>query len=206
MSLKVSVIKDGAAVEPVDVSAAVFGQHFNEPLVHQLVVAYMAAGRSGTKAQKTRSEVSGGGAKTWKQKGSGRARAGTTRSPLWRHGGVTFAASNRSYKQKLNKKMYRAAMRSIFSELLRQDRLIVTDDIYTSAPKTRELSNKLKALGATSALIITDAYNVDTFLSARNLGNVEICTADSISPVSLVHFEKVIVTTQAVKNIEVKLA
>lgn len=207
MSLKVPVIKDGAAGQPVDVSEAVFGQHFNEPLVHQLVVAYMAAGRSGTKAQKSRSDVSGGGAKPWKQKGSGRARAGTSRSPLWRHGGVTFAASNRSYKQKLNKKMYRAAMRSIFSELLRQDRLVITDDVFTSAPKTRELCNKLKALGAGGgALIITDAYNEDTYLSARNLGNVEICTTDAMSPVSLVHFEKVIVTTQAVKNIEVKLA
>lgn len=205
MTLQIPVVKDGKSDAPVSVSESVFGQRFNETLVHQLVVAYLAAGRSGTKGQKSRSDVSGGGAKPWRQKGSGRARAGTTRSPLWRTGGVTFAATNRSYAQKLNKKMYRAAMRSIFSELLRQERLIVTDDIYPSAPKTKELYGKLKSLGAESALIITDAINSDLFLAARNLPNVAVCTADSLSPVSLVHSAKVIVTTQAVKNIEVKL-
>ena len=205
MSLQIPVVKNGQSEEPVAVSEVVFGQNFNEPLVHQLVVAYMAAGRSGTKGQKSRSDVSGGGAKPWRQKGGGRARAGTTRGPLWRTGGVTFAASNRSYKQKLNKKMYRAAMRSIFSELLRQDRLIVTDDVFPSAPKTKELFGKLKNLGAENTLIITDAVNVDLFLAARNLPQVEVCTADSLSPVSLVHSDKVIVTTQAVKNLEVRL-
>jgi len=205
MSLQIQVVKDGQDGAPVTVSEIVFGQNFNEPLVHQLVVSYLAAARSGTKAQKSRSDVSGGGAKPWKQKGSGRARAGTTRSPLWRTGGVTFAASTRSYKQKLNKKMYRAAMRSIFSELLRQDRLLVSDDVFPSAPKTKELCGRLKSLGAPNALIITDAVNVDLFLAARNLAHVEVCTADSLSPVSLVNSEKVIVTTQAVKNLEARL-
>lgn len=205
MSLQIPLIKHGKSGEALAVSEAVFGQEFNETLVHQLVVAYMAAGRSGTKAQKTRSEVSGGGAKPWRQKGSGRARAGTTRGPLWRTGGVTFAASNRSYKQKLNKKMYRAAMRSIFSELLRQDRLVITDDIYPSAPKTKELNTNLASLGFPSALIITDAVNVDLFLAARNLRSVEVCTTDSMSPVSLVNSEKVVLTAQAVKNIEENL-
>jgi large subunit ribosomal protein L4 len=205
MSLQIPAIKDGKDGTAVEVSEAIFGQEFNEPLVHQLVVAYMAAGRAGTKAQKSRADVSGGGAKPWRQKGGGRARAGTTRGPLWRTGGVTFAASNRSYKQKLNKKMYRAAMRSIFSELLRQDRLIVSDDIFPAAPKTKELVGKLKALGAEAALIITDAVNSDLSLAARNLRHVEVCTADSLSPVSLVHSDKVIVSSQAVKNIEVKL-
>jgi len=205
MSLAIPVIKDGQSSAPIAVTEAVFGQSFNEPLVHQLVVSYLAAARSGTKGQKSRSDVSGGGAKPWRQKGSGRARAGTTRSPLWRTGGVTFAASNRSYKQKLNKKMYRAAMRSIFSELLRQERLIVTDDVFPSAPKTRELCGRLKGVGAESALIITDTMNADLNLAARNLPHVEVCTTDSLSPVSLVNSEKVIVTTQAVRNLEVRL-
>lgn len=205
MSLEIPVIKDGVKGAAVAVSETVFGQDFNESLVHQLVVSYMAAGRSGTKGQKTRAEVSGGGIKPWKQKGSGRARAGTSRSPLWRTGGVTFAASNRSYKQKLNKKMYRAAMRSIFSELLRQDRLVISDDVYPSQPKTKELCGKLKGLGGDHVLIITDAVSSDLFLAARNLPTVEVCTADWMSPVSLVHSEKVVLTTQAIKNLEERL-
>ena len=206
MSLQIPVIKCGKTSESMPVSETVFGQAFNESLVHQLVVTYLAAARSGTKGQKSRSDVSGGGAKPWKQKGSGRARAGTSRSPLWRTGGVTFAARNRSYKQKLNKKMYRAAMRSIFSELLRQDRLVVSDDVFTSAPKTKELNGKLKDIGVdVNALIITDAVNSDLFLAARNLAAVEICTTDSLSPVALVNSGKIIVTSQAVKNIEVNL-
>lgn len=205
MSLQIPLIQNGKSGEALEVSEAVFGQEFNESLVHQLVVSYMAAARSGTKAQKTRSDVSGGGAKPWRQKGSGQARAGTTRSPLWRTGGVTFAARNRSYKQKLNKKMYRAAMRSIFSELLRQDRLVVTDDIYPSAPKTKVLNGTLKSLGLSNALIITDAINVDLYLAARNLQAVEVLTTNTLSPVSLVHSEKVILTAQAVKNLEENL-
>ncbi|QSA95963.1 50S ribosomal protein L4 [Methylococcus sp. EFPC2] len=205
MSLQIPLIKNGKSGEALEVSELVFGQDFNESLVHQLVVSYLAAARSGTKGQKTRADVSGGGAKPWKQKGSGRARAGTTRSPLWRTGGVTFAARNRSYKQKLNKKMYRAALRSIFSELLRQDRLIVTDDIYPSAPKTKELNSTLKNLGLSNALIITDAVNVDLYLAARNLQAVEVSTTSALSPVSLVHSDKVILTAQAVKNLEENL-
>jgi len=205
MSLQIPTIKDGQNDIAIAVSEAVFGQEFNEPLVHQLVVSYLAAARSGTKGQKSRADVSGGGAKPWKQKGSGRARAGTTRGPLWRTGGVTFAATNRSYKQKLNKKMYRAAMRSIFSELLRQDRLVVTDDVFPVAPKTRELTNKLKNYEDNRILIITDAVNSDLFLAARNLYKVEVCVSSSVSPVALVNSDKVIVTTSAIKLIEERL-
>ena len=192
-------------IHGVTVSDSVFGQEFNEPLVHQLVVAYMAAARSGTKKQKTRSEVSGGGAKPWKQKGSGRARAGSSRSPLWRTGGVTFAATNRSYKQKINRKMYRAGMRSILSELLRQDRLVVSDDIYPTSPKTKELTKKIKDYNDDKVLIIIDSFNDNILLAARNLPNVEVCTFVSLSPVSLVNSDKVIVTTQAIKLIEERL-
>jgi large subunit ribosomal protein L4 len=205
MSLQIPTIKDGQSDIAIAVSETVFGQEFNEPLVHQLVVSYLAAARSGTKGQKSRADVSGGGAKPWKQKGSGRARAGTTRGPLWRTGGVTFAATNRSYKQKLNKKMYRAAMRSIFSELLRQDRLVVTDDVFPIAPKTKELTNKLKNYEDNRILIITDAINSDLFLAARNLYKVEVCVSSSVSPVALVNSDKVIVTTSAIKLIEERL-
>lgn len=205
MSLQIPTIKDGKEDTAVAVSEVVFGQEFNEPLVHQLVVSYLAAARSGTKAQKSRSDVSGGGAKPWKQKGSGRARAGTTRGPLWRTGGVTFAASNRSYKQKLNKKMYRAAMRSIFSELLRQGRLVVTDDVFPATPKTKDLTNRLKGYDDSRILIITDAINSDLFLAARNLSQVEVCISSSLSPVALVNSDKVIMTTSATKLIEERL-
>ena len=205
MSLQIPIIKDGQEISGIEVSDVVFGQVFNEPLVHQLVVSYLAAARSGTKGQKSRADVSGGGAKPWKQKGSGRARAGTTRGPLWRTGGVTFAASNRSYKQKLNKKMYRAAMRSIFSELLRQERLVITDDIYPSAPKTKELTNKLKTYENNRILIITDAVNSDLFLAARNLYRVDVCVSSSLSPVTLVNSDKVLVTSSAIKLIEERL-
>lgn len=205
MSLQIPTIKDGQNDIATAVSETVFGQEFNEPLVHQLVVSYLAAARSGTKGQKSRADVSGGGAKPWKQKGSGRARAGTTRGPLWRTGGVTFAATNRSYKQKLNKKMYRAAMRSIFSELLRQDRLVITDDVFPVAPKTRELTNKLKKYDDNRILIITDAINSDLFLAARNLYKVEVCVSSSVSPVALVNSDRVIVTTSAIKLIEERL-
>jgi len=206
MSLQIPAIKDGKEDAAIAVSEIVFGQDYNEPLIHQLVVSYLAAARSGTKAQKSRSDVSGGGAKPWKQKGSGRARAGTTRGPLWRTGGVTFAATNRSYKQKLNKKMYRAGMRSIFSELLRQDRLVVSDDVFPTAPKTKELTNRLKEYADNRILIITDSVNSDLFLAARNLSKVEVCISSSLSPVALVNSDKVIVTTSAIKLIEERLA
>ena len=188
------------------VSEGVFGQIYNESLVHQLVTSYLAGARSGTKKQKTRSEVSGGGAKPWKQKGGGRARAGSTRSPLWRTGGVTFAATNRDYKQKLNKKMYRAGMRSILSELLRQDRIVINDDIFPSLPKTKELLSRIKNLGKARILIVIDAVNNDLFLAARNLENVEVCVSNTLSPVALVNSDKVVLTSQAVKLIEERLA
>lgn len=195
----------GSRGSAVNVSGAVFAQEFNEALVHQLVVAYLAGGRSGTKAQKSRSDVSGGGKKPWKQKGSGRARAGTTRGPLWRSGGVTFAAANRSYEQKLNKKMYRAAMRCIFSELLRQGRLEVCDDIIPAEPKTKALLAKLNGVAGNSTAIITDAREFNLYLAARNVPSLEILTVDSLSPVALVHSERVIVTSEAAKRIEAGL-
>ncbi len=186
----------------IKVSDEAFDREFNESLVHQAVTAYLAGGRAGTKAQKSRSDVSGGGAKPWKQKGTGRARAGTIRSPIWRSGGATFAARPRSYKQKLNKKMYRAAIRSIFSELARNDRLIVVDSFAVEAPKTRELVAKLGALSLDSVLIIPDQADRNLYLSARNLHHVDVCEVGGLDPVSLVRFEKVLVTVAAVKQIE----
>lgn len=186
----------------LEVSEAVFGGEFNEALVHQLVVAYQAAGRSGTKAQKTRAEVSGGGAKPWKQKGSGRARAGTTRGPLWRTGGVTFAASPRSFRQKLNKKMYRSAMRSIFSELLRQNRLFINDALAPAEPKTRQLVEKLNQMSMAQGVLVTDAPNETLSLACRNLPGVDVLLASALSPVALVNSDKVILTVAAAKHIE----
>jgi large subunit ribosomal protein L4 len=193
-------------VMPLDVADSVFGQNFNETLVHQLVVGYMAAGRAGTKAQKTRSEVSGGGAKPWKQKGSGRARAGTTRGPLWRTGGVTFAAKPRLYEQKLNKKMYRSAMRSIFSELLRQGRLQVVDDMVPNEPKTRELVARLKSLGVEQGLFITDNMQVNLLLAARNIPGFDVCGVMGLNPVRLVHSDRVLITPGAAKILEAGLS
>jgi large subunit ribosomal protein L4 len=186
----------------LDVSDVAFGQDFNETLVHQVVVAYMAAGRAGTVQQKTRSDVRGGGAKPWRQKGTGRARAGTIRSPLWRKGGVTFAARPRDYAQKINKKMYRAAMRSIFSELLRQDRLVAVDAFDVSAPKTKELVGKLKDLSLENVLLVTHEANENLYLAARNLHKVDVMEVGAMDPVSLVGFDKVLVTTPALKQIE----
>jgi large subunit ribosomal protein L4 len=190
----------------LEVSDETFGREFNEALVHQAVVAYMAAGRAGTKAQKSRSDVSGGGAKPWKQKGSGRARAGTIRSPLWRTGGVTFAARPRDYSQKLNRKMYRAAMRTIFSELVRQERLVVVDSFAVDAPKTRDLLAKLSGLGIGNALIVTEEADANLYLSARNLGGVDVSEVAGLDPVSLVGFEKVLITVPALKQVEEWLA
>ncbi len=188
--------------EKIAVSDAVFASEFNEALVHQLVTAYMAAGRSGTKAQKNRAAVSGGGAKPWKQKGSGRARAGTIRSPLWRTGGVTFAAQPRDYTQKLNKKMYRAGIRSIFSELARLNRLIIVDDITVDAPKTKQLLGKLADLGVTQTLIVTETGDEKLYLSARNLYRVEVTDVAGLNPVILVGYENVVVTVGAIRAIE----
>ncbi len=190
----------------VDVAESAFGAEYNEPLVHQVVTAFLAGGRAGTKAQKNRSQVSGGGAKPWRQKGTGRARAGTIRSPIWVGGGRTFAAKPRDYSQKVNKKMYRAAMRSICSELVRQDRLIITDSITMKAPKTKELAGKLKKLGLDNVLIVNEAFDEKVFLSARNLPDVGICDAAAIDPVVLMRFEKVLMTLPALKLIEERLA
>ncbi len=194
------------AVMPLDVADSVFGQQFNETLVHQLVVGYMAAGRAGTKAQKTRSEVSGGGAKPWKQKGSGRARAGTTRGPLWRTGGVTFAAKPRSYEQKLNKKMYRAAMRSIFSELLRQGRLRIVDGLVPTEPKTRELMVKLRNVGVSQGVLITENMDINLVLAARNIPGFDVIGVTGLNPVKLVHSDTVLITPGAARQLEAGLA
>jgi len=190
----------------VDVAESAFGVEYNEPLVHQVVTAFLAGARAGTKAQKNRSQASGGGAKPWRQKGTGRARAGTIRSPIWVGGGRTFAAKPRDYNQKVNKKMYRAALRSICSELVRQDRLIITDSITMEAPKTKELAGKLKKLGLDNVLIVNEAFDEKVFLSARNLPDVGICDAAAIDPVVLMRFEKVLITLPALKLIEERLS
>ncbi|MBV2134774.1 50S ribosomal protein L4 [Pseudomonas sp. MAP12] len=188
--------------QAIEVSERTFGDDFNETLVHQAVVAYMAGGRQGTRAQKTRSEVRGGGKKPWRQKGSGRARAGTTRSPIWRSGGVTFAAKPQDHSQKLNKKMYRAAMRSILSELVRQDRLVVVEDFAVDAPKTKSLVGKLAGLGLSDVLIVTDAVDENLYLAARNLPFVDVRDVQGSDPVSLIAYDKVLVTVSAVKKFE----
>lgn len=188
--------------EMIAVADTVFASDYNESLVHQLVTAYLAGARSGTKATKNRSAVRGGGAKPWNQKGGGRARAGTIRSPLWRSGGVTFAAQPRDYSQKLNKKMYRAGIRSIFSELVRSERLKVVDDITVDAPKTRQLLAKLNDLGVSKTLIITETGDESLYLSARNLPYVEVSDVVGLSPVNLVAYENVVITVGAVRAIE----
>ena len=190
----------------VEVSDQTFGREFNEALIHQVVTAYLAGARQGTRAQKTRSEVSGGGRKPWRQKGTGRARAGTTRSPIWRSGGVTFAAKPQDFSHKVNKKMYRAAMQSIWSELVRQGRLVITDDLGIVAPKTKALAEKLSALELTNVLIVAGEVSDALYLSARNLPLVDVRDADAIDPVSLISFEKVLVTVDALKAIEEQLA
>jgi len=197
--MELQIANSGSKVELADIA---FGQDFNESLVHQVVVAYMAAGRSGTVQQKTRSDVRGGGAKPWRQKGTGRARAGTIRSPLWRKGGVTFAARPRDYSQKVNKKMYRAAMRSIFSELLRQGRLVAVDEFSVSAPKTKELVGKLKELSLENVLVVTHEADENLYMAARNLYRVEVIEVGGVDPVSLVGFDKILITTPALKQIE----
>jgi large subunit ribosomal protein L4 len=193
-------LKDASGA--LEVSETTFGLEFNEALVHQVVVAYAAGARAGTRAQKTRSEVSGGGAKPWRQKGTGRARAGTTRGPIWRSGGVTFAAKPQDHSQKVNRKMYRGAIKSILSELVRQERLIVVENFAVETPKTKELVAKLNGLELKDVLIITPEVDENLFLSARNLYKVDVRDVDGIDPVSLVGFEKVLMTATAVKQLE----
>lgn len=206
MSLQVPAINASDSAGSVEVSESVFGQPLNETLVHQLVTKYLAGARSGTKAQKNRSAVSGGGAKPFRQKGNGRARAGTTRGPLWRTGGVTFAAQPRSFDQKINKKMFKAGIKSIFSELLRQDRLIVSNDIIPSSPKTKDLVGKLKDVDAKKVLIIADDINENLELSSRNIPNVAVTTTRCLNPVLLVGADKVVVTAEALKQVEEHLS
>ncbi len=190
----------------VEVSDLAFGKEFNEALVHQVVTAYLAGARQGTKAQKNRSAVSGGGAKPWRQKGTGRARAGTSRSPIWRAGGVTFAAQPRDHSQKVNKKMYRAAMRCIFSELVRQDRLVVVEDFALESPKTKQFVAKLNELDLSNVLLITEDVEQNLYLAARNVPHVDVRDAAGVDPVSLVGFDKVLVTVAALKKVEEVLA
>lgn len=190
----------------IDVSDKVFDAKYNEPLIHQVVTAYLAGARAGTKAQKNRAAVAGGGAKPWRQKGTGRARAGTISSPIWRSGGVTFAAQPRSYEQKVNKKMYRGAIRSILSELRRSERLIVVENITLDAPKTKQLVQKLAELDLKDVLIVVKEFDENLFLAARNLYKVDAVDATSVDPVSLIKYEKVVMSIEALKQIEERLA
>jgi large subunit ribosomal protein L4 len=206
MEIKLTTPTGRASTKSVEVSDLMFGQDFNEALVHQVVTAYMAGGRAGTKAQKTRAEVSHTTAKPWRQKGTGRARSGMSSSPLWRGGGKIFAAKPRDFSQKVNKKMYRAALRSIMSELVRQERLVIVDKFEMEAPKTKQLVEKLKTMGINNALIVTEELGDNLYLSARNLHNIDVCMARHVDPVSLVGFDKVLITVPALKQVEEMLA
>jgi large subunit ribosomal protein L4 len=190
----------------LEVSDTTFGREFNEALVHQVVVAFGAGARQGTKAQKTRAEVRGGGKKPWRQKGTGRARAGTIRSPIWVGGGRAFAAKPRDFEQKVNKKMYRGAIQSILSELVRQERLIVVEKFGVETPKTKELLAKLNEYGLTDVLIVTPEVDENLFLASRNLYKVDVRDVQGIDPVSLIAFDKVLITADAVKQLEEALA
>jgi len=192
----------GAKAKNIDVSDKVFGVDFNEALVHQVVTAYLAGGRSGTRAQKNRSAVSGGGAKPWRQKGTGRARAGTIRSPIWRSGGVTFPSASQDFSQKVNKKMYRGALRSILSELVRKDRLVTIDSMDFPAPKTRVLAEKLKRLEMDDVLIVDAEVEDGLMLSARNIPHVDVCAVKDLNPVRLLSHEKVLITSAAAEKIQ----
>ncbi len=195
----------GEASGNLPLAETVFNRDFNSALVHQVVVAYMAGGRAGTRAQKARSDVNGGGSKPWRQKGTGRARAGTIRSPLWRGGGVTFAARPQNYRQKVNKKMYRGALRAIFSELHRQDRLTVTVDLGLEEPRTKQALALLTRLGVSPdqrVLLLTDQIDQTLALAMRNLFNVTICTVETLAPTTLVASERVILTQAALAKIE----
>ena len=192
----------GSAVE---LSEVAFGREFNEALVHQVVTAYLAGGRQGSKAQKSRADVAGGGKKPFRQKGTGRARAGSIRSPIWVGGGKTFAARPQDWSQKVNRKMYRGAMQCILAELVRQDRLVLVEEFAVAAPKTKELLAKLNDLNATRALIVTESVDENLYLAARNIPHVDVVDATAIDPVSLIAFDKVVMSVAAAKKIEVEL-
>ena len=196
----------GATGKDLQVSEVAFGREFNEGLVHQVVTAYQAAGRSGTKAQKNRSDVRGGGAKPWRQKGTGRARAGTIRSPIWVGGGRTFAAQPRSFEQKVNKKMYRAAMRSMLSELVRQERLLIVESVEVAEPRTKLMVQQMKDLGIEKGLFVIEAFDEGLHLASRNLPHVEVLEVTAVDPVSLIRHEKVVITVAALRRLEEKLA
>mgnify|MGYP001813312260 FL=1 len=201
--MDLSIVKPGnAEAGTVSVSDVAFAREYNEDLVHQVVTAYMAGARQGTRAQKNRAAVSGGGKKPWRQKGTGRARAGTIRSPIWRSGGVTFAAQPQDHSQKVNRKMYRAALRSIMSELARQDRLIVVESLDLEAPKTKLLVQQLGEYGLDNVLIVGSEVGENLYLAARNLHKVDVRDVDAVDPVSLIGFDKVMVTVDAVKKFE----
>ena len=200
--MKIDLLRSSAKKSGITISEATFGKDFNESLVHQAVVSYMAGSRQGAAKQKTRSEVRGGGKKPYRQKGTGRARAGTIRSPLWRGGGVTFAATPRDYSKKINKKMYRAALRSIFSELLRQGKLVAIETPVLEKPKTKEIAKFLKDFSLSKVLFITDNFDSNFYLSARNIPNVDVITVKEINPVILLKSDKVAVTAAAFKLIE----
>lgn len=202
MELSIAQPGNKAGDKKVSISDEAFGREFNEPLVHQTVVTYMAGSRQGSVKQKTRSEVSGGGRKPWRQKGTGRARAGTIRSPIWRSGGVTFAAQPRDHGKKLNKKMYRGAMRCILSELIRQERLMVVDDFEVESHKTKALASKLNDFGLDNVLIVAEEVAENLYLAARNLHRVDVLDAAGLDPVSLIGFEKVLITVPALKKVE----
>jgi large subunit ribosomal protein L4 len=204
--MELNITTPSGASGAIGLADSAFGREYNQDLVHQVVVAYQAAARQGTKAQKNRAAVAGGGKKPWAQKGSGRARAGTASSPIWRSGGVTFAAQPRNFEQKVNKKMYRAAMQCIVSELARQERFIVLEDIELSAPKTKDLVKLLAQYDVTDALIVTEELSENLYLASRNLHKIDVIDAEAIDPVSLVGFDKVIVTVAALKKIEEMLS
>jgi large subunit ribosomal protein L4 len=203
MELPIKSTHEQAAVDSVVVSDGIFARDFNESLVHQVVVAHLAGARAGTRAQKNRSEVSGSGAKPWRQKGTGRARAGSVRSPLWRSGGVTFAAKPQDHSQKVNKKMYRAAMRSIFSELVRQERLLVVTELSVATPKTKIMRTYLDKLGVTDSVLLVTAGPLDRnlYLSTRNLPHVDVCNVTALNPVNLIRFDKVVLTTAGLQQV-----
>ena len=201
--MELSVIKPGnESAGTVSVSDLAFAREYNEDLVHQVVTAYLAGARQGTRAQKNRSDGRGGGKKPWRQKGTGRARAGTIRSPIWRSGGVTFAAQPQDHSQKVNRKMYRAALRSILSELARQERLLVVESMEVEAPKTKLLVKQLGEYGVDNVLIVSDEVGENLYLAARNLHKVDVRDVDGVDPVSLIAYDKVMVTVDAVKKIE----
>lgn len=206
MELALALPGNKAGKETVSLSDESFGREYNEPLVHQTVVTYLADARQGTVKQKTRSEVQGGGRKPWRQKGTGRARAGTIRSPIWRSGGVTFAARPQDHSKKLNKKMYRGAMRCILSELIRQGRLVVVSEFSIASHKTKDLVSKLKEFELDNVLIVAEEVERNLYLAARNLHKVETVDAAGIDPVSLIGFEKVLITVPALKKVEAMLS